>query len=210
MVDVFVKSLVLWTQKHRNKHGPSSQMRCQMDHQNVGGIRGWKEMRTRLRTFGGTSLEIRVASLRREKPIKGYLNGQTRICIATVHFDSFIVTGFSTRRGYTEIDRTCEGISSQDVKAKVDSDLVAAVARLLQSRELQNSAVGGGRGRSVRSRELVEAWLVGKPLVRSRSIQPRAGLIAKLARKLLESSFELPSSFLLTIACRTTLLALCS
>ncbi|KAH0357798.1 putative amino acid transporter, partial [Aureobasidium melanogenum] len=41
-------------------------------------------------------------------------------------------------------------------------------------------------------------------------ILPKAGLIAKLARKLLESSFELPSSFLLTIACRTTLLALCN
>lgn len=35
-------------------------------------------------------------------------------------------------------------------------------------------------------------------------------MIAKLARKLLESSFELPSSFLLTIACSTTLLALCN
>ncbi|KAH0388988.1 hypothetical protein KCU92_g165, partial [Aureobasidium melanogenum] len=120
MVDVFVKSLVLWTQKHRNKQFllleyyqkiadamPDGPPECGR-HKGLEGDekRGCKKQSC-LRTFGGTSFEIRVASGRFSK----------------------------------DQEETPEIIPSPQV------------ARLLQSRELQNSAVGGGRGRSVNSAE---------------------------------------------------------
>lgn len=40
------------------------------------------------RTYRNAQYFCQQRSLRRENPVKSYLNGQTRICIAIVHFNS--------------------------------------------------------------------------------------------------------------------------